>query len=168
MEELFPAPGHNALVCCSSRLSHLYAAIQWDHIHAPGLQILIIKALPHADKFTDLIYMKQNFLTQLGKGWEKKSSHQSLFIWNLMPTNGFQKIYASCFHTNHKFLQELLILTSHLLSIPGLSSRSVPFIGITGLVSLSNHPMNSSKMCLLAWALGMPFLLAWRKGEKAM
>lgn len=28
MEELFPAPGHNALVCCSSRLSHLYTAIQ--------------------------------------------------------------------------------------------------------------------------------------------
>ena len=28
MGELFPTPGHNALVCCSSRLSHLYTVIQ--------------------------------------------------------------------------------------------------------------------------------------------
>ncbi len=34
------------------------------------------------------------------------------------------------------------MLTSHLLLISGLSSQAVPFIGITGLVSLSNHPMN--------------------------
>lgn len=39
-------PGHNALMCCSSSLSHLYTVIQWDHIHAPGLQILIAQALP--------------------------------------------------------------------------------------------------------------------------
>lgn len=39
-------PGHNALICCSSSLSHLYTVIQWDHIHAPGLQILIAQALP--------------------------------------------------------------------------------------------------------------------------
>ena len=60
------------------------------------------------------------------------------------------------------------MLTSHLLLISGLSSQAVPFIGITGLVSLSNHPMNSSKMCSLACTLSRPFLLAWKKGEKAM
>lgn len=47
MRGSFQPPGHNALMCCSSRLSHLYIVIQWDHIHASGLQILIAEALPH-------------------------------------------------------------------------------------------------------------------------
>lgn len=61
MEGLFPTLRHNALVCCSASLSHLYTK-RYNKITFVLLACRYRSLKPYliADKFKDLIYVKQN------------------------------------------------------------------------------------------------------------
>lgn len=149
MEGLFLTPGHDALVCCSSsRQSHLNTVIQWDHsVLTPGLQILIIKAYLLADKFKDLIYVKQSlFLSQLGMGWGKRQPSISVWLrpdadcWHeealtiiVWIRNSFRNAPNS-HHTHfqsHKHSQLM-----HFIGVPGLEPPSIQFSNVLTWMSL--------------------------------
>lgn len=112
---------------CAVALNYLICTLWYNEITVMLLACRYWSLKPYltADKFQDLIYliyMKQNFLTQQERGGRKKSSHEYLLISNPMmtwwPTDGW-KNHASSSHVNQTFLQEFLVLTSHLLLISG-------------------------------------------------
>lgn len=112
---------------CAVALDYLISTRRYNKITFTLLACRYWSWKPYliADTFKDPIYLKQSLLfIQLGRelgggvGGGDHDSHQYLFIWNLMLTDG-QKIYAYYSHMNQKSLQECPILTSHPLPISG-------------------------------------------------
>lgn len=148
MEGLFLPPSHDALF-------YLISTLWCNEIKFMLLACRYRSLNPYlgADKFKDLTYVKQSLLlSQLGTGMRGWGRPGYLFLKpyvNLLLSRRSMLYYSLM---NWRSLQGRPRLASYQTQSQG-HSQLMYFIGSTGLVSPSNHPLNCPEMCSLGRVL---------------